>query len=91
MTTEDKPTLSQMIESVKESIRLKWVELHAHLATPQQRKALRAEIRDAVSGMGKTIKQFDPRGSKPKKAPAKKKAKAKTTSTKKKSKAKKKK
>lgn len=67
-----------MIENVKESIRLKWVELHEHLATPEQRKALRAEIKDAVSGLGKTIKQFDPRSSKAKKkVPAKKKAKGK--------------
>ena len=84
MATEENQPLGQLIDHVKESIRLKWVELHEQLTSPEKRKVLRREIKDAVSGLGKTLKQFDPRGTvakkkgaTKKKSPAKKKASAK--------------
>lgn len=85
MTAEEKQSIGQMIDSLTESIRQKWNEMHEHLATPEQRKAIRAEIQNALSGLGNTIRQFDPR-----KAKAKKKASKKKTTAKKKAPAKKK-
>ena len=77
MVTDEKQSLGHMITSIKESIQQKWAEMHEHLTSPEQRKALRSEIKNAVAGLGKTIKQFDPRKAKPKKKAAKKKASAK--------------
>jgi hypothetical protein len=87
MATEEKQSIGQMIDNVKESIRLKWVELQEHLTSPEQRKALRAEINDALAGLGKTLKQFAPKPAKQKKnSAAKKKPSAKKKSSSKKSK-----
>ena len=77
MTEDEKQSLGHMISSIKESIQQKWAEMHEQLTSPEQRKALHSEIRNAVAGLGKTIKQFDQRKPKPKKKAAKKKSTAK--------------
>ena len=77
MTTEEKQSLSHMLTGIKDAIQQKWAEMHEQLTSPEQRKALRSEIKDAVAGLGHTIKQFDPRKAKPKKKAANKKVSAK--------------
>ena len=90
MATDEKQSIGQLLANLSESIRIKWDELHAQLTSPEQRKALRTEIKDAMGGLGKTLKQFDPRRlqtkkkvAKKKKPPAKKKVSAKKKSGKK--------
>ena len=85
MATEEKQSLGQLLNNLKESIRLKWVELHEQLTSPEQRKILRTEIEDAVAGMGETLKQFAPRRlqAQKKAAPKKKSSPKKKTSAKK--------
>ena len=61
MATDEKQSIGQLLDNLKESIRIKWDELHAQLTSPAQRKVLRTEIKDAMGGLGKTLKQFDPR------------------------------
>jgi hypothetical protein len=73
MAEDEKQSLGQIITGIKETIQQKWAEMHEQLTSPEQRKALRSEIKNAVAGLGKTIKQFDPRKSKPTKKAAKKK------------------
>ena len=89
MATDEKQSIGQLLDNLKESIRLKWVELHEQLTSPEQRKVLRTEIKDAVAGMGKTLKQFDPRRLQAKKKAKKKAAPNKKSSPKKKTSAKK--
>ncbi|MDP8995837.1 MAG: hypothetical protein M3O03_02365 [Pseudomonadota bacterium] len=86
MATDEKQSIGQLLDNLKESIRLKWVELHEHLTSPEQRKVLRTEIKDAMAGLGKTLKQFDPRHlqTKRKGAPKKKSSPKKKISAKKK-------
>ena len=86
MATDEKQSIGQLLDNLKESIRIKWDELHAHLTSPAQRKVLRTEIKDAMGGLGKTLKQFDPRRlpAKKKVAPKKKSPTKKNASAKKK-------
>ena len=86
MATDEKQSIGQLIDNLKESIRLKWVELHEQLTSPEQRKILQTEIRNAVDALGNTLKQFDLRRRQvKKKGPPKKKASAKKKTSAKKS------
>ena len=84
MAADEKQSIGQLIDNLKESIRLKWVELHEQLTSPEQRKVLQTEIKNAVDALGNTLKQFDlkrrqvkKKGAPKKKASAKKKTSAK--------------
>ena len=84
MATDEKQSIGQLIDNLKESFRLKWVELHEQLTSPEQRKVLQTEIKNAVDALGNTLKQFDlkrrqvkKKGAPKKKASAKKKTSAK--------------
>ena len=86
MATDEKQSIGQLIDNLKESIRLKWVELHEQLTSPEQRKILQTEIRNAVDALGNTLNQFDLRRRQvKKKGPPKKKASAKKKTSAKKS------